>query len=100
MGAGATTTALPPASQQPTTGASVTSGTTTEASPSVEKAAANDDKDADDDADDGKVMMTEVTDNSLLKDEPIDAKNFTSKLGVYENAAVCSDKPVCSQIGR
>uniref|UniRef100_T1P7W8 Gamma-glutamyltranspeptidase n=1 Tax=Musca domestica TaxID=7370 RepID=T1P7W8_MUSDO len=99
VGAGATTTALPPASQQSTTGASVASGTTTEASPAVEKAAANDDKDADDGADDGKVMMSEVTDNSLLKDEPIDAKNFTSKLGVYEKAAVCSDKPVCSQIG-
>ncbi|XP_073832162.1 glutathione hydrolase 1 proenzyme isoform X2 [Musca autumnalis] len=94
----ATTTALPPSSQQPTTGATTTSATTTTAAtPTVEKAASTDD-DGDDD-NDGKVTTEEVTDNSLLKDEPIDAKNFTSKLGVYEKAAVCSDKPVCSQIG-
>ncbi|XP_061401145.1 nuclear pore complex protein DDB_G0274915-like, partial [Musca vetustissima] len=90
------TTALPPSSQQPTTGASVTSGTTTPAAATTaEKDAATVVESSDDD---GKVT-TEVTDNSLLKDEPILEKNFTSNLGVYEKAAVCSDKPVCSQIG-
>lgn len=35
-----------------------------------------------------------------FEDVPIKAENFSSTLGVYQNCAVCSDREVCSQIGR
>ncbi|XP_037936273.1 scoloptoxin SSD14 isoform X2 [Teleopsis dalmanni] len=35
----------------------------------------------------------------LLHDTPITDTKFESKLGVFEQAAVCSDKEVCSQVG-
>uniref|UniRef100_A0A1B0FNN7 Gamma-glutamyltransferase n=1 Tax=Glossina morsitans morsitans TaxID=37546 RepID=A0A1B0FNN7_GLOMM len=34
-----------------------------------------------------------------LKDIPITDEHYISKLGVYQNAAVCSDRHVCSKIG-
>lgn len=46
--------------------------------------------------------LAEDTTNKILQfeDIPIKAENFSSTLGVYQNCAVCSDREVCSQIGR
>ncbi|XP_065365732.1 glutathione hydrolase 1 proenzyme isoform X2 [Calliphora vicina] len=42
---------------------------------------------------------TTKTEVPLLRDIPILEENFTSTLGVFQHAAVCSDKPLCSKIG-
>ncbi|XP_013106047.2 glutathione hydrolase 1 proenzyme isoform X1 [Stomoxys calcitrans] len=81
-----------------TTAAALSSGNATSAPPASAIEVDNDDDDDDEDAENAEDVAV-VPDKSLLKDAPILEKNFTSKLGVYEKAAVCSDKPVCSQIG-
>lgn len=44
---------------------------------------------------------TVVTSNEITTIPSIfSTKKFESKLGVYEQAAVCSDKDICSKIGR
>ncbi|XP_046801372.1 A-agglutinin anchorage subunit-like [Lucilia cuprina] len=45
-------------------------------------------------------ITTVTTEVPLLRDIPILEENFTSTLGVFQHAAVCSDKPLCSKIGR
>ncbi|XP_046801370.1 LOW QUALITY PROTEIN: glutathione hydrolase 1 proenzyme [Lucilia cuprina] len=44
-------------------------------------------------------ITTVTTEVPLLRDIPILEENFTSTLGVFQHAAVCSDKPLCSKIG-
>ncbi|XP_075155070.1 glutathione hydrolase 1 proenzyme isoform X2 [Haematobia irritans] len=97
-GGGDTTTSKIPesssmATPSPTQQLTTTGATTLAADKSLIDATGASDKE--DDEDD----VIAVKEKSLLKDAPIFEKNFTSKLGVYEKAAVCSDKPVCSQIG-
>lgn len=42
----------------------------------------------------------EFTESTKFIDIAIKPENFSSTLGVYQNCAVCSDREVCSQIGR